>query len=111
LLLPYLLRKLNQWFFHSKSALYFRSIKFLRTLHKPVGAILLVVIAVHGWLALGSFTFHTGTFAAIAFLLTGLLGLLFFLRKKPGLVKAHRIFALCSVLLVAFHLAAPWALS
>ncbi|MFV0412792.1 MAG: hypothetical protein ACK5L3_05900, partial [Oscillospiraceae bacterium] len=48
LLLPSLLRKLNQWFFNSQSALYLRRIKFLRTLNKTVGAILLGVIAVTG---------------------------------------------------------------
>lgn len=108
---PYWVRRLNQWVFHSKSAGYQKLMKVLRALHKPTALVLLISIIAHGWLALGSFQLHTGTIAAIFFLLTALFGLLFYFLHKAGLLKVHRALALVSVLLVIVHLLFPWLLS
>ena len=111
LVTPYVLRKLNGWFFHTKSPAYFKVLKAFKAIHRPLALALLVVVVIHGWLALGSLTLHTGTVAAAVFILTAVLGLSFYLLKKPNLLKTHRVFALLAVLLVAFHLLFPWALS
>lgn len=108
---PFWVRKLNQWFFHSKSPRFAKLMKVLRACHKPAAAALIVSIVAHGWLALGSLTLHTGTVAAVSFLITGLLGLLFYLLHKKGLLQWHRAFALISILLVCVHLIFPWLLS
>lgn len=104
---PYLLRKLNQWFFHTKSASFTKTQKVLRTVHKPAAALLLISIAVHGWLALGALRLHTGTVAGIFFLLTAVLGLLFYLMHKANLLKWHRTLALVAVITAIIHLVAP----
>ena len=108
---PYWVRKLNQWFFHSKSGRYTKLMKGLRACHKPAAVVLLISILAHGWLALGAFSLHTGTVAAASFLLTALFGLLFYLLHKKGLLQWHRALALISVLLVCIHLLFPWLLS
>ena len=107
---PYWLRKLNEWFFHTKKPGFQKLLKGLRRLHKPLALLLLVDVALHGYLALGGFRWHTGTVAALGFLLTALFGLLFYLRKKPALLKWHKALALLSVLLVAIHLLWPNAI-
>lgn len=104
---PYWLRKLNEWFFHSKSKRYFAWQRALRAIHKPLAVLLLVTVAVHGYLALRGFRLHTGTIAAISLLLTALFGFIFYLSKKVRILKGHRALALLSVLLVAVHLLWP----
>lgn len=107
----YWVRKLNQWFFHSKAPAYLKLMKVLRACHKPAAVALLASVVVHGWLAMGALTLHTGTVAAAFFFLTALFGLLFYLLHKKGLLQWHRALALISVLLVAVHLLFPWLLS
>ena len=107
----YWVRKLNQWFFHQKGEGYTKLMKVLRALHKPAAVALLIVILAHGWLALGRFTLHTGVVAGIAFFVTALFGLLFYLLHKKGLLQWHRALALTAVLLAVVHLLFPWLLS
>ena len=107
----YWVRKLNQWFFHSKSPKYAKLMKVLRACHKPAAVALLASIVIHGWLAMGAITLHTGTVAAACFFVTALFGLLFYLLHKKRLLQFHRLLALLSVLLVAVHLLFPWLLS
>lgn len=104
---PYWTRKLNQWFFHSKSKAYQKLQRTLRSIHKPAAAVLLISIIVHGYLALRSFRLHTGTIVGIAFILTALFGLIFYLTKKLPFLKVHRALALVAVLLVVVHLLFP----
>lgn len=106
----YWTRKLNQCFFHRKSAGAAKLRKVLHTCHKPTAVLLLISIFVHGWLAMGALTLHTGTVAAVSFLLTALLGLLFWRLHKKEMLQWHRALALVSILLVVVHLLFPWLL-
>jgi len=110
LLAPYCLRKLNAAVFHFKGAGYRKTMKVLRTLHKPMGIALVAVALIHGFLALGSLRPHTGSVAWVFVLLTACLGGAFYKLKKPWLLKAHRISALLVVLLAALHVFWPNAL-
>ena len=110
-LCPFIFRKMKQWFIHSKSPKYAKFMKALRLIHKPAALLLLASIFVHGWLALGALSLHTGTVAAASFVVTALFGLLFYLLHKKRLLQFHRLLALLSVLLVAVHLLFPWLLS
>lgn len=107
----YWVRRANQWFFHRKGPAFQKLMKVLRACHKPAAVALLISIGVHGWLALGALRLHTGTVAAASFLATALLGLLFYLLHKKGLLQWHRALALTSVLLVCVHLLFPSLLS
>ena len=107
---PYWLRKLNQWFFHIKGKPYLQLIKFLRRLHKPLGIALLLVLLIHGYLALGALRLHTGSIAFLAVLFTASLGGAFYKWKKPVLLKWHRRAALIVVAFVLIHLIFPNAI-
>lgn len=104
---PYLIRSLNTKFFHIKGSGYTKTLKTLRTIHKPAGAILLIIALIHGYLALGTFRIHSGQLVWLAFFATAILGLLFFLKRKPALLKAHRTAALVAVILIVVHLVFP----
>lgn len=108
---PYWLRVLNTKLFHIKQPWFQKLLKVLRPLHKILAFVLLASIGVHGYLALGAFQLHTGTLAAAAFLLTAVMGILFFFLHKGGLLKAHRALVLISIILVAVHLLFPKLLS
>lgn len=106
---PYWLRTLNNWTIKTKSKSFLNLIKFLRKLHKPLGILLAVMAAWHGyvifWLNL-----HTGLLAFGAFIITALLGVYHWRKKDKHVFKAHKTMALLSALLVALHLLWPSAL-
>lgn len=105
---PFILRLANKYILHTKAKWFSKLMKVLHTIHKPAGAALAVSILVHGYLALGGLRLHTGTLAASSFLVTALLGLTFYLTKKPAVLKIHRVFLFVSVALLAIHLLFPW---
>ncbi|MGI6005481.1 MAG: hypothetical protein ACOX88_08750 [Christensenellales bacterium] len=107
---PYWL--LRKWFFPETRAAFARSrwIKSLRAAHKPLGICLLLLAAVHGYLALGALRLHTGTLAGIMIFITVVLGIIFYIKKKPALFKWHKRAALITVLLTLLHLLFPGAL-
>ncbi len=104
---PYWLRKLNQWLFHIKSPKFNAVLRVLRKFHKPLALALIVIIPIHGYLALGSFRMHTGTIAWIAALVTVALGGTYYYTKKPAVFKWHKAMALVFVILVIVHLLFP----
>ncbi len=108
---PWWLRKLNSITFKSKSPGYLKTLRVLRALHKPLAAALVVVMAMHGWLALGGIRLHTGTVLAAALLLTMCFGLAFYFTKKRALLMTHKGFALATVALFLVHFFAPGLLS
>lgn len=107
MLLPFALRVLSGK--GKKSAAYIKTSKFLRTLHKPLGVVLLVSAAVHGFLALGVLRLHTGTIAGALLLITVALGAVFFTSRKKGVFAWHKTAALVFVILLLVHLIAPSA--
>ena len=107
---PWWLRYLGKWFFPDKKIMTTRFMKVLRVVHKVLGVCLLVIMLVHGYLALGSFQLHTGTLTGIMLVLTVIFGALFYWRKKKIFFKLHKTSALIMVLLVLIHLLFPSAL-
>lgn len=103
LILPFALQAVSK----KKDGVLHSIIKFLRKAHKLIGAVILISIATHGIMALGSFALHTGTVAGIAFVVAALFGMLFLLFKKKQLYKTHRILAYIYVLIVIVHLLLP----
>lgn len=104
---PYAVRKINQWFIHSKGKGFAKLMKVLRPLHKAAGLALLVSMFIHGWLALGRLQLHTGTVTAVMFGIVVIFGALFYFLRKAGLLKWHKALALAAILLAAVHLLFP----
>lgn len=106
---PYWLRTLNNWTVKTKSKGFMEAIKLLRKLHKPLGILLAILAAWHGYSIL-RLNLHTGLVAFAAFVITALLGIYHWAKKDKRFFKAHRLMAMISVLLVAVHLLWPNAL-
>lgn len=85
--------------------------RFLRKFHKILGIVMLISVIVHGLLALGSITLHTGTIVGVAYIITGVFGVLFVILKKKEMFTIHRYFAVAFVLLIVIHLLLPSLLS
>lgn len=107
---PFLLRLINKWFLHTKEKWYFSLLKLLHTIHKIAAGILVVSIIAHGYLALGGVRLHTGTVTGACFIVTAVLGLSYYLTKKPVLLKVHRVFLFVSVACLVVHLLFPFLL-
>lgn len=106
---PYWLRTLNKWTFKTKSKRFFDTLKFLRKLHKPLGVLLAVLAAWHGY-TIFRLNLHTGLLAFGAFVITAILGILHWKLKNKQIFKVHKIMAFVSVALVVLHLLWPNAL-
>ncbi len=106
---PYWLRFLNKQFFHWKGGLYAKTIKVLRTVHKPVGLTILLIALVHGYLALGAFRLHTGSLLWLSILLTAIAGATFFLSKKKPAFVWHKRLVLIVLVMLFLHLVFPSA--
>ena len=101
---PWWLRKANALTFKSKNKRFLNLIKLLRKLHKPLGIALIALTLWHGLMALGTLRLHTGLIAHVSFVITGLLGIAFWLLKDKRAFKGHKVMALVSVLLVLVHI-------
>ena len=110
MLLPYVMRKLNEFFFKKKKGAYIRTMRFLRKSHRYLGALLIVSIFVHGWLALGTLMLHTGTILGALALIMAVFGLIFIFAKKRWAYKTHKALAVAFVALLLLHLIVPSAL-
>ena len=107
---PWWLRKANALTFKSRDKRFLNLIKLLRKLHKPLGIALIALTLWHGLMALGTLRLHTGLIAHVSFVITGLLGIAFWLLKDKRAFKGHKVMALVSFLLFLLHLIEPWAL-
>ncbi len=107
---PYLLNLLNKNIFKSKPNKIRNIIKFLRKLHKPLGLTLALVALIHGYLALGTFRLHTGSFLYFSVIITAVLGGTFYKLKKKTLFSWHKKFAFISFIALLVHLLYPNAL-
>lgn len=106
---PYWLRFLNSHTLHLKGGAYGKTIKVLRAVHKPVGAAILLIAVLHGYLALGALRIHTGSILWTAVFLTAALGASFYLSKKRPLFQWHKRLAATAVTLLLIHLLFPSA--
>ena len=105
---PFWLRYLSKLFKWQGPAMK-RLIKFLRALHKPLGAAAVVLVIVHGLLALGALRLHTGTLAGLFLVITAVLGGSFYRLKKKALFSLHKRAALVFAILIIVHLLFPSA--
>ena len=107
---PYLLNLLNRKVLKTKNKTFFKVVKFLRSLHKPFGIALIVLGVVHGYMALGRVSLHTGTLFYISILITGILGGSFYRLKKRELFIWHKRMAAVAVVLFLLHFFFPSAM-
>lgn len=109
---PYWLRTLNSWTIKTKDKRFLNFLKFLRSIHKPLGIVLAAVALWHGYEILLKYQFrlHTGVIAYAGFVLTAILGILHWRRKDKRIFKGHRTMAAISAALVALHLLWPGAI-
>ena len=107
---PWWLRTLNKLTVKTKDKRFLPLGKFMRSLHKPLGILLAIVAVWHGWLAWGSLRPHTGMLAFLSFLVTAMLGGVFYKTKDKKVFRVHKIMALVSVALVLLHILWPSAL-
>ena len=110
MLLPYAMRKLNELFFKKKQGVYIKIMRFLRKAHRYAGALLIISVLTHGWLALGAFRLHTGTLLGVLAAVMGIFGLIFIFGKKKWAYKTHKALAVAFVALIFLHLIIPSAL-
>lgn len=110
-LVPYVMNFLNRNVFKTKSEAYRKTLKFFRSLHKPMGLIFLIVAFIHGYLVMGTlFTLHTGTLLYASIFATVVLGGAFYRKKKRPIFRLHKIAAFLSVVLFLLHMIRPWAI-
>lgn len=81
-----------------------------RMIHKPLGLLLLIIPAFHGYMALGAFRLHTGTLVGMTATAAVLSGIGFHYLKKKSLLTWHRGFAITAGFLLTVHLLKPWLL-
>jgi hypothetical protein len=109
---PFWLRVLNKYIFKSKAKAFTDALAFLRKLHKPLAVVFLLWGLYHGYTKWGMlYPLHTGMLVWLAAAVTAALGLTFFLTKKKVFFKAHKIAALCILLLLALHRLFPYLIS
>ncbi|MDO4719319.1 MAG: hypothetical protein Q4A78_01525 [Peptostreptococcaceae bacterium] len=109
LLSPYLLRILGSYFPSVRPRIN-TLIKGLKTIHPFAGFCLLIVGAIHGYIALGGFRLHTGSLLYLAVFMTAFFGGFFKLKKKKILLQLHRGFVLLIAIFWAIHFLFPSAL-
>lgn len=106
---PYVLVFINKKFVKSKSSSFRAFLKFLRKLHKPLGLTLLVIGLIHGYLALGRISLHTGSILFLGIFITASLGGSFYKLKKRPLFTWHKRLAFIVVILLFLHILYPSA--
>lgn len=107
---PYWVPRLIGKVLKKKDKRYYALIKFIRTVHKPLGLTVLILAPLHGYLALGGFSLHTGSLLFIWIVFTSISGFIFTKTKKIALLKFHQTLALIVATALALHLIDPGAL-
>ncbi len=110
MILPFAMQNMNKMLFKKKSGTYVNVTKFFRKSHRYIGILLLVSIAVHGFLAMGAIRFHTGTVLGALFLGAALFGVIFILAKKKWAFKTHKALAIAFTVFMLVHLLVPSAI-
>ncbi len=107
---PYWLRTLNRLTVKTKDKRFFQLLRFMRSLHKPLGLSLALIAILHGYLAWGSLRPHTGMLAFLGFAVTATLGGIYYKTKNKKVFRAHKTMAAVSIGLLLLHLLWPGAL-
>lgn len=104
LLSPFLIRRINKYFFYNKNMTLKKTVTYLAKSHKFFGVVLLINAFVHGYMSLGTIRLHSGVILWIWVLIQVILGNLVKRIKKPYLLKTHRAVGLTSLLFLIAHL-------
>lgn len=110
LLTPSVINFLNRNFLKMRFLTLTKITKPLKTLHNPLGLIILILPLIHGYLAMGTIRIHTGSLLYTFILLTAILGGSFYRLKERNLFIWHKIMAFVSFLLFLLHLFFPKAI-
>lgn len=106
MILPYLLRKANGMFFKNNKSITKLS-KFFRSIHRPVGVLLLVIAPIHSYLIFGGFRLHSGSILYLSMIVTSALGMYFAVKKKKKALTLHRLSVLCIAFFLFLHIFFP----
>ena len=109
MLLPYIMKKLGKSAGFIRYSGYKKALKFLRTVHKPMGAVVLVTGLAHGYLALGgTIILNTnGTLLWTILLVTAVVGGIYFRTRNKSLFPVHKFLALLVVVAFLYHYLSP----
>ena len=104
---PFWLRFLNDHTFRLKGGAYGQVIKFLRTIHKPLGIAVIIIALIHAYLAWGTLRLHTGSFLWFSIFIAAVLGASFYFTKKKPLFFWHKRVVMFALVLLLVHLLFP----
>jgi cytochrome b561 len=110
IVMPYVLNLINKHFLKTKKKEFREFVKVLRSFHKPLGVMLLIIAPIHGLLALGRISLHTGTLLYVVILFAALLGASFYKLKKRTLFLWHKRMGFLILIFLFLHLLYPNAL-
>ncbi len=112
LVLPWILVRLNKYVLKTKSKAYLNFIRFLRSFHKPLGILMVIVALVHGYMAFGfNLRLHTGPVLALTAIIAMVTGGMYYKLKKKNVFLVHKIFSALAVVMLLIHLFFPRAFS
>lgn len=107
---PYVLNFINKYIIKTGSTNFRKFVKILRKLHKPFAVILVLIAPIHGLLALGRISLHTGSLLYLVIFIAALLGGSFYKLKKKSLFTWHKRVAFLVIIFMLLHLFFPNAL-
>lgn len=99
----FVVRRINKYGFKSKSLILKKLTKILSTIHPFLGVLMIVIAFIHGYLALGYLTLHTGVVLGGILMIQVILGILLKRSKIKGIIKIHRSFSFLLILAVIIH--------
>ncbi len=107
MLMPYLMKKLGKS--QMKKNGFRKALKAFRTIHRPLGALVLIVGGTHGYLALGGILRlnTTGTLLWGVLIITGVFGGTYAMSKNRTVFKIHKFMALMVVVSFFYHYLMP----
>lgn len=85
-------------------------LKITKKIHRPLGMLFLIVAPVHGFLALGRITLHTGSLLYLGILLMFFIYILGQAKVLKKWILFHRFCAILVVGLFLLHYFWPWAI-
>ena len=104
LLSPFILRRINKYFYNNKNKLISKILVYLSKFHRYFAIILSITAFIHGYLALGTIKLHTGYILWVLVLIQAIIGNLAKIFKKPYLFNIHRAVGVSSLVFLLAHL-------
>lgn len=104
LLSPFAFRRKNKYLFKNENKILKKLTAILSKYHMYFGFILLVTAFLHGYMALGAIRIHSGYILWLWILIQVSLGVYFKKKKKPKVLKIHRVIGVSTLLFLLIHL-------